>query len=151
MRQIVGEKFQGNPSFQAYVFRLVNHSHAASAEFPDDAVVRDGSADRGVVGFSLIVVLLLPGKGLCGRLYRWSLQEASCLLLRRQQRTDLALQRLVGRACVPQKGVALLGRVLQHRLQQTIDCFQRSESIGRARQRVLGRARPWPCSSRASR
>ena len=68
MRQIFRKEFQSDPSVQTDVFRLVNHSHAAGSELPNYAVVRDGSADRGAVGFSLVVVPLLLGEGLRGLL-----------------------------------------------------------------------------------
>jgi hypothetical protein len=63
-------------------------------------------------------VFALPAShGPRGHFHRRILQEPSCLLLRRQQGTDFPLQRLVARACVPQKRVALFGRTVQRRLQ----------------------------------
>src|SRR5437879_13358425 len=40
------EKFEGDEAMQARVFSLIDHAHAATAEFFDDAVVRDGLADH---------------------------------------------------------------------------------------------------------
>src|SRR5260370_22350939 len=46
LRYIVGEKFKGDKSAKGDVLGLVNHAHAAAAEFLDDAVVRDGAPDH---------------------------------------------------------------------------------------------------------
>jgi hypothetical protein len=46
LRHIVGEKFKGDKSTERDVFGLVNHAHAAAAEFLEDAVVRDGASDH---------------------------------------------------------------------------------------------------------
>ena len=40
------KEFQGHESAQLGVLRLVDHSHAAAAEFFHDPVVRDGSSDQ---------------------------------------------------------------------------------------------------------
>ena len=40
------KEFQGDESAQLGVLRLVDHAHAAAAEFFHDAVVRDGSSDQ---------------------------------------------------------------------------------------------------------
>jgi len=45
--QIFGKKFQGHAAIEPRVLGLVNHSHAATANFLNDAVVRDGSIDDG--------------------------------------------------------------------------------------------------------
>ena len=42
----IGQKLEGDEALEAAVFRLVDHAHAASANFFDDAVVRDGLADH---------------------------------------------------------------------------------------------------------
>jgi hypothetical protein len=49
-------------------------------------------------------------EGLRGFFDRRSLQEASCSLLRREQRVDFTLQIFVVSACVTQKRIALLRR-----------------------------------------
>src|ERR1700674_149890 len=46
LRDIVGEKLKGDKSAKGDVFGLVNHAHAAAAEFLDDAVVRDSTPDH---------------------------------------------------------------------------------------------------------
>src|SRR5260370_28587438 len=55
-----------------------------------------------------------------GRLIRFhhgTLQETSGLSLQRQQRLDFAFQGFVAGTRLPQKGLALLGLTLEHRLQ----------------------------------
>jgi hypothetical protein len=44
--QIVRQELQGNVAVQLEVFGLIHHTHPATAEFFDDAVVRDGGADH---------------------------------------------------------------------------------------------------------
>ena len=111
----------------------------------------DGPADQGIGAPVAASFALLRRDGLRGHLDRRALQEPSGLLLRGQQRPDLPLQRLVARARLPQKRVALLGRTLQHRLQQAIDLFPSFRIHRLSRRSVRGRAKPWRCSSRASR
>src|SRR5580693_7266454 len=48
-RHFVGKEFEGDEAAEVGVFRLVDYSHAAAAEFVDDAVVRDGLADHSVL------------------------------------------------------------------------------------------------------
>jgi len=43
---VVGQKFQGDETMKGNVLSLVNHAHAAAAEFFDDAVMRDRLADH---------------------------------------------------------------------------------------------------------
>ena len=47
---IIGQKLQRDEAAEAWVLGLVDHTHAAAAEFLDDAVVRDGLADHGALG-----------------------------------------------------------------------------------------------------
>ena len=42
----VGQEFQGDKTMQAGVFGLVYHTHSATTELLDDAVMRDGLADH---------------------------------------------------------------------------------------------------------
>ena len=42
------QEFQGDEAAKLCVLGFVDHTHAAAAEFLDDAVVRDGLADHGV-------------------------------------------------------------------------------------------------------
>ena len=44
--QFIGEEFQRDEAAEVGVLSLVNHAHAATAEFFDDAVVRDGLANE---------------------------------------------------------------------------------------------------------
>ena len=44
--KVFGQKFQRYKPVQLGVFRFVNHTHAATTEFFDDAVVREGPADK---------------------------------------------------------------------------------------------------------
>ena len=46
LRDIVGEKLEGDKAAKVSVLGLVDDTHAAAAEFLDDAVVRDGLADH---------------------------------------------------------------------------------------------------------
>ena len=43
---IFGQKLQGDKTVESGVLGLVDHTHAAAAEFLDDAIVRDGLADQ---------------------------------------------------------------------------------------------------------
>ncbi len=47
-RHFVGKELEGDEAAEVGVFGLVDYSHAAAAEFVDDAVVRDGLADHSV-------------------------------------------------------------------------------------------------------
>ena len=42
----LGQEFEGNEAVQAGVLSLVNHTHPATTELLDDAVMRDGLPDR---------------------------------------------------------------------------------------------------------
>jgi hypothetical protein len=42
----VGQELQGDKPVQGYVFGLVDHTHPATTELLDNAVVRDGLADQ---------------------------------------------------------------------------------------------------------
>ena len=46
VRNSIREKLQGDKSVQGYVLGLVDYTHAAAAEFFDNAVVRDGLTDH---------------------------------------------------------------------------------------------------------
>ena len=86
---------------------------------------------------------------------RGTVEKAAGPLLRGQERAHFALERVVVPARVSEKGVALLGRPVEHRLKQAVDLFPafRSSPIAplSARRSARGTARPWRCSSRASR
>ena len=43
---VIGQKFEGDKAVETHVLGLVDHTHAATAELLDDAVVRDGLADH---------------------------------------------------------------------------------------------------------
>ena len=43
---IVRQELQGDKAMQLYVFGLVDHAHAAAAQFRDNAVMGDGLADH---------------------------------------------------------------------------------------------------------
>ncbi len=45
-REIVGKKLEGNETAEFGVFSFVDNTHASTAEFFDDAVVRDSLADQ---------------------------------------------------------------------------------------------------------
>ena len=47
LRQIVRKKFQRNEAVQFRVFGFVNDAHSAAAELLQNAIVRDGPAERG--------------------------------------------------------------------------------------------------------
>jgi hypothetical protein len=46
-RYILGKKLERDETPQARVFRLIDHAHPTAAEFLDNAVVRDGVANKG--------------------------------------------------------------------------------------------------------
>ena len=46
LRDFVGQELQRDEAAERGVFGLVDHAHAAAAQFFDDAVVRDGLADH---------------------------------------------------------------------------------------------------------
>ena len=46
LRKILGQEFEGDEAAEFSVLGLVNHAHAAPAEFFHDAVVRDGLSDH---------------------------------------------------------------------------------------------------------
>jgi hypothetical protein len=56
-RHIVGQEFQRNESTQPCVLCLVDHTHAATAEFFEDAVVGEGPADQRVGAWHLLRIL----------------------------------------------------------------------------------------------
>ena len=43
---VVGQELQGHKPAELYVFSLVHHTHSATADLFDDAVMRDGFADQ---------------------------------------------------------------------------------------------------------
>jgi hypothetical protein len=43
---VFGQEFHSDEAMQPRVFGLIYHAHAATPEFLDDAVVRDGLADQ---------------------------------------------------------------------------------------------------------
>ena len=47
----IGEKLEGDETVQVGVFRLVDDTHPAAAEFLEDAVVRDALADHGAKSY----------------------------------------------------------------------------------------------------
>ena len=46
LRHVVGKKLESDKSTQRSVFGLVHHTHPATAQLLDDAVVRDGLSDH---------------------------------------------------------------------------------------------------------
>ncbi len=44
---VVGQELEGDKATELHILSLVDHAHPATAEFLDDAVVRDGLADHG--------------------------------------------------------------------------------------------------------
>ena len=45
-RNVVGQKLERYEAVEFHILGLVNHTHAATAQLLDDAVVRDGLADH---------------------------------------------------------------------------------------------------------
>src|SRR5579863_2393136 len=45
-RELVGEKFEGDEAIEAGILRFVNHTHTATAEPFQNAVVRDGCSEK---------------------------------------------------------------------------------------------------------
>src|SRR5262249_26472357 len=100
---------------------------------------------------ALCVLALLASQLLRGQLNSRALQETSRLFLRCQQRADFALQLGVFPAGTPQEFSALSGRLLQRRLEQEINLFKSIRFHRRPLRSFPDRAKPSPCSSRASR
>jgi hypothetical protein len=46
VRNIIGQEFEGDKTSEFEILGLVNHAHAASAQFFEDVVVRNGLADH---------------------------------------------------------------------------------------------------------
>jgi hypothetical protein len=44
---IIRQELEGDEAMQPGILGLVDHAHAAAAEFLDNAIVRDGLADHG--------------------------------------------------------------------------------------------------------
>src|ERR1017187_7402841 len=142
--EFAGQELESDKSLEPRVLGLVDHAHAAVAQLLHDAVMGNGPPDR-----DLLPVFAIPASHRPrDHFYRWILQELSCPLIGRQQGTDFPLQRLVARACGPQKCVALFGRTVQRRLQDFVNLFPSFGVHRQSRQSVRGRARPWPPSSR---
>src|SRR5579863_2974092 len=137
--QVIGQELQGNKTMERGVLGLVDHTHSAAAQLFHDAVMGHGPADQQIAAVFRIFAPL-AGEVPRGHFHRRALQEGFCLLLRGQQRSDFPLQGFVGRARLVQKGLALLGRPPQHRLQQAIDLFP---SIGVHRSLPAWRIPPW--------
>jgi hypothetical protein len=116
--QIVRQELEGHEATEPGVLRFVNHAHAAAAELLDDAVVGEGPADQGrrVVG-------LVVGERSCRPFDSRAFQEVPRVGLRTQQCADLPFQRLIPRARLSEKRVALLGRALEDGLEQAIELF----------------------------
>jgi hypothetical protein len=70
LRQLVGEKLQGDRPAESDVFCLVDHAHAAGTELLPDGVVGEGGADH-VVGVSG-AHLFKPQRELPAPLSRWA-------------------------------------------------------------------------------
>ena len=120
--QIVRQELEGDEAMEPGVLRLVDHAHAAAAELLDDAVVGEGLADQGVSALGRVVGVI-EGERLCGHFDSRAFQEVLRVGLRTQQRADLPFQRLIARARPSEKRVALLGRTLEHGLQEAIELF----------------------------
>ena len=120
--QIVRQELERDEATEPGVLRFVDHAHAAAAELLDDAVVGEGLADQGVSALWRVVVLVV-GERECGHFDRRAFQEVLRVGLRTQQCADLPFQRLVARARAPEKRVALLGRTLEHGLEEAIELF----------------------------
>ena len=119
---IIGQELECDEAAQVSVFSLVNNAHPTPAEFLDNVVVRDGSADQ-AAGIHARILGQLVSEPSSSDLNCRSLQEVLGLFLRAQQRPNLPLQRRIRTACPPQKRLALLRRLLQDGLQQVIDLF----------------------------
>ena len=78
------------------------------------------------------------------------LEEGLGLLFHAQKRPRFTRQRLVTTAGLPEKGVALFGRAVERVVQQLIEPAPPFRVHGWPRRKVLGTARAWRCSSRAS-
>jgi hypothetical protein len=120
--QIVGEELEGHEATKAGILRFVDHAHAAAAELLDDAVVGEGMADQGVSALWRVLGLV-GGERSCGHFDSRSFQEVLRVGLPTQQGADLPFQRLITGARPSEKRVALLGRPLEHGLEEAIELF----------------------------
>ena len=78
----IGKEFQGHEPMQARVFGFVNHAHAATAEFLDDAIVGNGLADHCSVDHVRSVTF--------GRSFLFVIRRGSCLVFGSLHLTDAA-------------------------------------------------------------
>ena len=147
--QVLGQKFQCHKAAKLSVFGLVNHTHPTAAQLPYNAVMGHSTASRKVL-ILLGLLLLRDGTSAAASMAGLSRKLPACWLCP-QQRAYFAFQRFVARTCTLQKRIALLWRTFQHCLKQLIDLFPAVRVHRSPRQLVHDRARPWRCSSRASR
>ena len=148
--EFVGQELERDEAAEPGVLRFVNDTHSAAAKLLDDAVVGEGLANQGIGAIARGVVLIV-GERQRGDFDSRAFQKALRVRLRVQKRADPAFQRLVTRAGLPEKRVALLGRTLQHGLEQVIELFPLIQVHLRFRRRARDTARFLRCSSRASR
>ena len=128
---------------------LAKFEHHIFAQLADDAVVGNDLTHQGVGALRRAATLLVRN-GERGDFYRGMFEEASSLVSRAQQRPGLLLERLVVRARLSQKRIALPGRLLERRIDHALDLFPPFRIHRDSRWSVRDRAMPWRCSNHAS-
>ena len=121
--QFVRQELQRDEAMEPGVLRFVDHAHAAAAELLDDAVVGEGLADQGIGAPAGALSLWSRASDSAATSIAGRSRKCFASRFRTQQCADLPFQRLVARAGVPEKRVALLGRTLQHGLEEAIELF----------------------------
>ena len=97
------------------------------------------------------IVVLVVGERQRRDFDRRTLQQPIRVRRGVQERANLAFQRLVARAGLPEKRVALFGWTLQRGLEQVIELFPLIQVHRRFHRRARDKARSSRCSSRVSR
>src|SRR5215471_21851507 len=134
---------------QFEVLGPVDYPHAAAPELSPDPVMRDDRACAEDARF-LALVRLLPDGSLRRYLDCRCFQKPCGVLFQGQQRACFALQSLVTRAYLPEKGVALLGRELQGRMEYLIDLLPPVGIHRHSRRLVRDTTTTGRCCSRVS-
>src|SRR5579862_3113000 len=74
--QFIGQKLERDKSVQSYVFSFVDHTHPATAEFLDDAIVRDALAHHSRESYVCKHGQVNEGCGVGGRLGRIAIETS---------------------------------------------------------------------------
>ena len=146
--QFVRQELHRDNPMEPLVLRLVHDAHPARADLLENAVMGRGPADQRV--HAVRRCLVLAASEVERRHFdRGPVQETSSLSLEMHKRAELPLQRLVVRTDLMEKRVAVLGRALQHRLEQAIELLPAFRVHYLFAGSARGITRFWRCSSHA--